>query len=79
MHFKKRIDLKILIDKMYISLFGHVQTTVVCLCFGNGSPVQNKECGMYPVFEVNQKIFPSKNNDWEAINRDLWVCVYKRC
>lgn len=38
---------------------------------------RKKERGMYPVFEVNQRIFPSNNNDWETINRDLWVCVYR--
>jgi len=38
---------------------------------------RKKERGMYPVFEVNQRVFPSNNNDWETINRDLWVCVYR--
>jgi len=31
---------------------------------------------MYPVFEPGQKVFLSDRcNDWEKINRELWVCI----
>ena len=63
---------KILIDKMYIPLSSADEI------FGNGKSYfcKYRECGMYPVFEVNQRVFPSDTNDWETINRELWVCVY---
>lgn len=32
--------------------------------------------GMYPIFEPGQKIFSNNNsNDWENLNRDLWVGI----
>lgn len=61
-----------MIDRLFLSILGHGQNVSSATFSGT---LVVKECGMYPVFEVNQKVFPSKNNDWDAINKELWVCV----
>lgn len=33
--------------------------------------------GMYPIFEPGQKVFASDsfNDDWESLDREIWVCT----
>lgn len=30
---------------------------------------------MYPIFEAGQKVFTNSGNDWEALDREIRVCV----